>query len=303
MRTTFAAALCAVALLSSCGKMTTTAVRVDPALSTLVPADTALLVGAKLDKLRETPIYQKHFSRLPLPRLDDFAKETGLDPRRDVWEILFASNGSQSGVLMARGKFTTSELEPKLEREGSTKTRYKGYNLFGDANNAAFFMNSSTALAGSTPVLKAIIDNRDRSGAGIPPVLQQQFSAIPAGSQFWAVFSGARMNLPFSSDSNLGNFNQFLRSVQSGRFSADLRSGLDLQASGACTTDQAARQIHDTLKGLIGLGRLNTPDNQPELLRVYDSIKVKQNGTILNLAANVPQDAVDKFLDAFTGGK
>ena len=64
---------------------------VDPALATLVPADTAILVGAKLDKLRETPTYQKHFSQMSLPRLDDFARETGLDPRKDVWEVLFAS--------------------------------------------------------------------------------------------------------------------------------------------------------------------------------------------------------------------
>ena len=37
--------------------------RVDPALATLVPADTAVLVGAKLDKLRETQVYQKHFAK------------------------------------------------------------------------------------------------------------------------------------------------------------------------------------------------------------------------------------------------
>jgi hypothetical protein len=297
------AILFVAALLASCQRSTTTtAVRVDPALATLVPPDATLLVGAKLDKLRETAVYQKHFDQMPLPRLDDFAKQTGLDPRKDVWEMLFASNGSW-GVLMARGKFPTSELEPRLEQQGATRTRYKGYSLFGDDRNAAFFMNSSTAIAGSTPALKTIIDNRDRSSGGIPPALQPLVNLIPRASQFWAVFNGTLASLPFPNDSNLGNVNQFIRSVQNGRFSASLTNGLDFQASGTCDTGPGAKQIHDLLKGLIGMGRLSTPDNRPDLLKVYDSIDVQQQGNVVNVSASVPQDVVDKFLNTFVSGR
>lgn len=300
MRILISIVLSAVAILTSCQRLAPSgAVRVDPALATLVPSDTAILVGAKLDKLRETQVYQKHFAQMPLPRLDDFAKQTGLDPRKDLWEVLFCSDGKQSGVLMARGKFPTSELEPKLEQQGATRTRYKGYSLFGDEKNAAFFMNSSTALAGSTPILKTIIDNRDRSGAGIPPALQPIVNAVPTSSQVWAVFSGSVVNLPFGNDSNLGNLNQIVHSIENGRFSADLRSGFAFQANGVCTTDADAKKIHDFLKGIIGIGRLSTPENQPDLLKVYDSIDVKQDGKVVNVAANVAQDVVDKFVSTF----
>lgn len=278
-----------------------TAVRVDPALAALVPADTAVLVGAKLDKLRETQVYQKHFAQMSFPRLDDFAKQTGLDPRKDVWELLFASDGKQSGVLMARGKFPTSELEPKLQQQGATRTAYKTYSLYGDERNAAFFMNASTALAGSTQALKAIIDSRDRPGAGIPPSLESQVKAVPGDAQFWAVFSGSMINLPFGGDTNLGNMNQIIRAIETGRFSADLRNGFQFQANGNCSTDADAKKIHDLLKGLIGMGRLSTPDNQPDMLKVYDGIDVKQDGRAVNVAANVQQDIVDKFLGAFMG--
>lgn len=289
---------------ASCQKSTTSsAVRVDPALTTLIPANTSVLVGAKLDKLRETQVYQKHFAQMSFPRLDDFARQTGLDPRKDVWEILFASDGKQSGVLMARGKFPTSELEPKLEQQGATRTRYKGYSLFGDERNAAFFMNSSTALAGSTERLKTIIDNRDRAGAGIPATLEPQVNAVPAAAQFWAVFTGSGINLPFANDSNLGNLNQIVRSIENGRFSADLRNGFEFQANGNCTTDSDARKIHDLLKGVVGIGRLSTPENQPEMLKVYDAIEIKQEGRAVNVAATAPQQIVDKFLGTFVEGK
>ena len=81
---------------------------------------------------------------------------------------------------MVRGKFAPGELEPKLEHQGATRTRYKSYNLFGDERRSVFFMNSSTALAGSTPVLKSIIDNRDSSKLGIPETLKPLVQAVPS---------------------------------------------------------------------------------------------------------------------------
>ncbi len=300
MRYIFVAALCAGALLTSCQKTGNPLMeRVDPDLAMLVPPDTSILVGAKLDKLRATPTYQKYFSSMSLPRLDDFARETGLDPRKDVSEVLFASDGSQKGVLMLRGKFAPGELEPKLERQGAARTQYKSHNLFGDEKSAVFFMNSSTALAGSTSTLKSIIDNQDSSKLGIPETLQPLVRAVPTTAQFWAVVNGAGVKLPFPEGSNLGNVNQMVRSVQNGYFSADLRTGFDFQAVGTCDTDQAAKQIHDMLKGLVGIGRLTTPENRPEMLKMYDSINVKQEGRVVNVAANVPQDVVDQFVGTF----
>jgi len=38
---------------------------------------------------------------------------------------------------MVRGKFTTGELEPKLQREGAIRSSYKGYGLFGDDKNSS----------------------------------------------------------------------------------------------------------------------------------------------------------------------
>lgn len=292
------------ALMTGCGKSSNVAAeRIDPALASLVPADTAVMVGAKLDKLRDTPTYQRHFSQMSFPKLDDFAKDTGLDPRKDVWEVLFCSNGRDAGVLMLRGKFSTRELEPRLEREGAAKTNYKGYGLFGDERNSVFFMNASTAVAGSTPSLKTIIDNRDRTGSGVPAALRPLIDGAAANAQVWAVFDAANITLPFAGAGPFGNMDQILRSIQNGRFSADLAKGFAFQANGSCTDDKSAKQIHDLLKGLIGIGRLSTSDKQPEMLKVYDAIKVEQQGSKVNVSADVGQDLVDKFIDTFVARK
>jgi hypothetical protein len=275
--------------------------RIDPALATLIPPGTSILVAARLEELRKTAIYQRHFSSLRLPQVDEFARETGVDPRRDLWETLFCSNGRDQGVLMVRGKFATGDLEPRLERRGATRTRYKGYSLFGDDRAGVVFMNTSTALLGPPQALRAIIDRRDREPAGVPENLRPLIASLPADAQFWAVFEGTPALLPVPSESNLSNLNHLARSVQSAAVSGDLRTGLSLKAHGACATDQDAKQIHDTLKGLIGLARLSTPENRPELLKVYDSIEVRQQGRRIDLTADVPQDVVDRFVNTFLG--
>ena len=300
MRRIVLIAACALAAVS-CRKGDTQAVQVDPALATLVPGTTRLLVGTKLEKLRATPLFQKRFAGIPMPQLDKFAQDTGLDPRKDVWELLFSSNGKDNGVLMVRGKFAPTDMEPKLEREGAVRTKYKGYSLFGDGKTSMFFMNSSTALAGSTALIQNIIDNNNSGANGIPAALAPLVKGVPANAQFWAVFDGVLVDMPFREDSNLGNINTMIRSLENGWVAADLSKGLDLKAVGNCKTDDAAKQIHDALRGVIGIGRLSTPDDMPDLLKAFDGLKVQQQARVVSVNADVTQDVVDKVLDIFMG--
>src|SRR3977135_2846669 len=73
---------------------------IDPALSSLIPPDTILLAGARLEAFARTPIYQKHLANRAMPLIDDFPKQIGLEVRRqDLWELLLISDGKQSVVL------------------------------------------------------------------------------------------------------------------------------------------------------------------------------------------------------------
>ncbi len=270
-------------------------VAVDPALATLVPADTTYLIGTRVEKLQATPVYQKHVAKLPLSQLDEFAKKTGVDPRKDIWELLFCSNG-KDGALMARGKFG-SDMEPKLEGEGVTRSSYNGFVMYGDERNAVVFISPSTAVGGSTAYLKKIIDERQKS-RGIPQALLDQIKTVPKESQFWAVFAGG-VGFGFPENSNLGNLNQFARALDRGSLSADLRSGVRLVGIASCRDSDGAKKVHDALRGLIGVGRLSTKPGQDDLLRVYDSIKVTQQDQKVNLNIDLPDDLVDRFLATF----
>jgi len=47
----------------------------------------------------------------------------------------------------------------------------------------------------------------------------------------------------------------------------------------------------------LEFGRLNAPDNQPQLLKLYDAIQVTQQQTLTVVKADIPADQTDRFLD------
>ncbi len=81
----------------------------DPVLARMVPPGTVSLLGARMDQIKTTPMYQKLIAQKKLPDLDRFTRETGFDPRRDVRELLLASNQRKARpVALARGSFQVS---------------------------------------------------------------------------------------------------------------------------------------------------------------------------------------------------
>src|SRR5512147_1256182 len=131
--------------------------KIDPALSSLIPPDTILLAGARLDKIQETPVFKKNLANRAVPLFDDFSKQIGLQVRReDLWELLLISDGKQS-VLLGRGKFA-NEAEPRIEIPGATRFSYKGFNLVGDERVAVLLVSPSVIGVGPTPALRSLID-------------------------------------------------------------------------------------------------------------------------------------------------
>ncbi|MCS7315510.1 MAG: hypothetical protein NZ554_08565, partial [Bryobacteraceae bacterium] len=157
---------------------------VDPALAALVSPEAVMVAGARVESLRGTALYKRWVAGRRVPVLDELAARLGLDPRKDLWELVVASEGGHT-VALARGKFSPMGLEPRME--GARRTAYKGYTLIGDERASVVFMNSTTAATGPAAALRALIDRRGR-GKGVSPLIQQA-RALPAGTQIWLVSS------------------------------------------------------------------------------------------------------------------
>jgi len=273
------------------------ALRVDPALAALVPSDAVLLAGARMDTLRATPLYRKWVAGKPQPMLDRLAERIGLDPRKDFRELLIASDGNQT-LAVARGNFAERAAN---NLKHTPRLTYKGYTLLGDERAALVFINSSTAAAGPAPALRALLDGRNRRRA--PSALLAKAGTLPASTQVWIVSSNTSTlagELP--SSGNLAMLGKILAMLDSFTAAADLRAGLRLSAEGSSPKEADARTICDAVRGLVGLARLNTPDDAPELLRAYDGIRVEQAQRAVRLKAEIAEDLLDALLARFQKG-
>ena len=289
-------------MLAACRPKPSPTILIDPALITLVPADTIFLAGVRMEPIRATEVYKKYVLDKKIEMLDEFTKKTGLDPRADLWEFLIAGNGKDT-IVMARGHFSEMGLEPKLNIEGAQRFTYKGFTLLGDEARAVVFTNSSTAIAGPTAVLRRLIDHRTRPDSGAPRWLTERAAAIPSTNQIWFVGSVAGQfgNLAPRAGAqgmNFGQFNfgQFLDALQLLTARIDLQTGVKVHAEGLCVAETDARRLNDALRAGLGLVRLSTGDSNPQMLRLIDGAKVLQQQKAVLLDIDWPLSAIDELM-------
>jgi hypothetical protein len=286
--------VCVIAALScACGTTKSTSAQIDRAMEAMVPADTVVLAGVKMEALRKTDVWRKIIAEQKVTQLDDLAKDTGLDPRRDLNELLIASNG-KSAVMMARGTFPdTAALEAKLEKSGARRTSYKSWTLVGNDQGVVVFLKPGLVVAGQPDAVRAALDQQK-----LPPAraLLDKVATIPAENQVWAIATGGFSPLPIPDSGNLSNLNRIFGSMENTTLTLDLRFGVTLAASGICSTDQDAKRLNDALRGLIGIGRLSTPSDRPDLLKFFDGIRVEYKEKTVRLNADVPMDVLEMFL-------
>jgi len=279
--------------------------KIDNVLMRMVPPGSISLVGAHMDAIRQTDLYQRMLAERKLPDVDRFASETGFDPRRDVRELLFVTAPGETNVMVARGTFRpnlSSMRDLKLVRHGE-------YNIFVTTDGKAAerkagfcILDSTLAAAGDLAGIEAALDEwKSGSHTGAQPLLARVHAASP-GAQLWGVSTGvAGFLADYMPRANNGiDFSRILRGLEDTWFEADFAAGLRASVHGRTQTDQDAVNLRDAAKGLIGLGRLSVPENQPELVRVWDGIAVTQDGRNLLVSANIPENLMDKLVAMFS---
>ena len=299
----FAIGLVAIALVGvmSCHRASTGGVFIDPAFGPLIPPDTQMLAGMRLEKLRATPLYLKYESRLNLSALADFKARTGLDPQKDIWEMLVATTPNDA-LVMVRGHFTVGELEPKLDPLGNHRASYKGYTLIGDDRYAVVFMNPGVAVAGPAASLRRLLDRRDHPSSKLPEPLAARIAKLASDDQMWLVDDGGLPPVGLftqrddvqSLASNLVNY------INGATMGIHVDDGIRYSGTLDCASVEGGKRVRDALKGMIGLARLTTKSDQTDVLRLYDAIEVTQTDQAVKIEVRVAPELVGRAVSVFS---
>jgi hypothetical protein len=278
--------------------------KIDNVLVRMVPPGTTSLVGANMDRMKATPFYKKLVEQQRMPQVDAFAAETGFDPRRDVRELLYAATPDGS-VLLARGRFKLAAdptAHAKLVRHGV----YNIWTTTGNDQTAGFcILDGTLAAAGQLKAVEAALDEWTKgTHKAAQPLLALGRTIVPA-THLWGVSTGfasfLASTLPKGGGRGGIDFSKIFAGMKSSWFQSDFTSGVNLELHGNAATEPDAVSLRDMAKGLIGFGRLNVPENQPELLKLWDGITVEQAATAVTIKADIALALVDRLVQMLNG--
>jgi hypothetical protein len=204
-------------------------------------------------------------------------------------------------VLLARGVF---RLNPATLR-GLRKTRHGRYDIWGQGAGGFCILDSSLAAAGDTDAVAEALDEWTSGTHTGARKLLAEAAGVSESAQIWGVSSGIADflvdNLPMMNGGM--DFSRIFRGLADVWFEADLTAGLRADVHGTTARDQDAVTLRDTVRGLVGLGRLSVPEKDPELLRLWDGIRAEQSGRSIAVKVDIAEDLLGKLVEMLRSGR
>src|SRR5258706_465400 len=104
-----------------------------PAEGLLFPADVRFVVGVDVKRLTSSPLYRRFKAQARPEALRDLEEKTGIDPERDVDQVLIAgraAGGAERGLAAVIGSFDTYKLGRSIEASPKAKAITRSFKGF-----------------------------------------------------------------------------------------------------------------------------------------------------------------------------
>jgi hypothetical protein len=173
-----------------------------PAEGLVLPADAKFVMGLDVKRFVQSPFYERYARQGGKPAsFGDLEEKTGLDPARDVDQIIVAGRpdqGNDGAVVLVRGRFDRYKLSRAIEtrEKGVTSKKHEGNTLYlfnegkKGAGALAFLGSDDDLLVmGSQKAVEAAVTSHFQ---GQTPLKQNTallalLERVKPGSTFWVV--------------------------------------------------------------------------------------------------------------------
>ena len=275
----------------------------DPQLLNLVMPDAKVVAGVNVDQAKASALGQYFLSQAQASdaRLQDLAALTGFDPRRDVRELLAASNGApgeKKGIVLARGVFDSAKIAAAARLKGALAETYQGVLLLEDPKqtHALAFLDASLAVAGDIASVKSAIDRRS-SSTPLPTALAIKIGTLGASQDAWAVTTVPPSQLQSISHGAAPALPQQPAFQNIQQASAGLKFGdtIALTADALASSAQEATSMADALKFLASMAQMQANQNPP-VAALLKSLVIGTQGATVTVTASLPEDQLQNLL-------
>lgn len=292
------------------------ALAADPGLLRLVMPDAKVIAGVQVEQTKNSVFGQYVLSHMQVDdhSLSRFIQETGFDPRRDVGEIVIASNWTSANpqsrwLVLAKGSFDVAKIAQVAAGSGAAVSTYQGLSLYTfpgkgtpQADNAIVFLDGGRAAVGDTASVKAAID-REKSAAAASGELITKVGLVSTNNDFWFVtlvplseFSGT---VP---DPNVSGAmrNNMLTAIN--QASGGIRFGdtVKLSAEAITRSDKDAQALVDVVKFVVGMLQMNRQNNATagQVANLLDTLDCKTAGNVMTLSLAIPEQQLEQMIDS-----
>ena len=274
-----------------------------------VPKEAAVVAFANVREVMDSDLRRRLKSVLPQEQgQKEFQQETGIDIEQDIDYIVAAMTSSDAGVkdpnglVVARGRFNTTQLESLAREHGGVVEEYKGKRLIkvsgvhDDAGNGNHghpivlaFLEAGLVGIGSETAIKTAIDaqltansitSNNEMMELISDMGRDRNNAWAVG-RFDAIASQAKMPAEIASK---------LPAVKTFAVMTHIDGGVSGSLRAETRDDASADNLRQVVQGLLALGKMS---NDPKATALLNSLQLSGSGKTVKLSFSVPSEVLD----------
>jgi hypothetical protein len=274
----------------------------DPQLLNLVMPDAKVLAGVNVEQAKGTQFGQFVLNQLQThdAQMQQLVAMTGFDPRRDVSELLVASDGvagSKTGLALARGNFDIAKITAAATVAGAATEVYNGFTILEHPKNkeaGIAFLDATKVAAGDIASVKGAID-RLKTPQPLPAAVTVKVNQWSLSQDAWGIATVPPDSLvPAGQGTQNPMFNAG-KSVQAAAGGVKFGALVVFSGEAQCDTAQNAKTLGDMIQLLINMAQMQA-NLDPTAAALIKSVTVTANGNLMNIQASLPQEVLQQLL-------
>jgi hypothetical protein len=268
--------------------------------------DAKVIAGVNVEQAKGTQFGQYILDQIQSHDADmqKLVALTGFDPRRDVREVLVASDGNpqaKTGLALARGNFDPARITTAAlsAGQGVASEDYKGITILEDAKatHGLAFLDNTTVIGGDLASVKAAIDRRSVAQP-LPAAVLLKINQWSTSQDAWGISTVPPQSLVPTGAIPQQQQNPMLattQSVQQAYGGVKFGTNVVFSAEAVCDTAQNATTLGDLVKFMLNLAAMQA-SKSPEAAALVQSATVTPSGTSLKISASLPQNLFIQML-------
>jgi hypothetical protein len=288
--------------------------RSGPSELSYVPADAAVVAFANVREVMDSQLRQRLKQVLPQEQgQKEFEQATGIDIEHDIDYVVAAMTAAgtsglpnnTNGLVVARGRFNTTQLETLAREHGGVVEDYKGKRVIKaselkdvtelpegprrqhPAVMLAFLEPGLVAIGSETAIRSAIDAQLSAHSITSNNEMMELIADIDLGNNAWAV---GRFDAIANQAKMPAEIASKMPAIKTFAVMTHIDGGVTGSLRAETRDDPSAENLRQVVQGLLALGKMS---NDPKAMALINSLQLSGTGKTVKLSFSVPSEVLD----------